>query len=290
MDTAWIDPDFFPFPTRTMRCDAGDLAYTDVGSGPAVLMLHGNPTWAALYRHLIRALAPNYRCIAPDYIGFGRSSKPAGWSYRPEDHASHIEAFVRHLGLDDITLMLHDWGGPIGLSYALRHPHRVKRFAIFNTWGWPLTHDPKVRAFSLLLGSPVGRFLIERYNLFGRAILPSAFGDPGRLSGEAWQHYLTPLRAGPARTASWVFPRALLGSTHWLRALWADRHRIANHPALLCWGMQDAAFGSPRYLQRWMGLFTRPTVHRFPSVGHYVPEEAGTRLNGIVSAFLQTTS
>ncbi|NBC18401.1 MAG: alpha/beta fold hydrolase, partial [Bacteroidetes bacterium] len=90
------------------------MHYVDEGDGPPVLMLHGNPTWSFLYRHLVRGLSDRYRCVAPDYLGFGLSDKPPGWTYRPVDHARHIAHLIDTLALRDLTLVVQDWGGPIG--------------------------------------------------------------------------------------------------------------------------------------------------------------------------------
>jgi len=126
-----------PAVTQTFHTPVGPLAYTDVGTGPPLVFLHGNPTSARLYRHLLRELAPDYRCIAPDYLGFGRSAAPRAFSYRPSAHATLVETLLRDLDLSEITLVLHDWGGPIGLAYALRHPDTVRRLVLMNTWAAP---------------------------------------------------------------------------------------------------------------------------------------------------------
>lgn len=278
--------DSHTMPTSTFRVAEGRMAYTDVGNGPPIVFLHGNPTWAYMYRHLIDGLSDAYRCIAPDYLGFGRSEAPASFSYRPPHHAAHVEALLQHLDVRDATLVMHDWGGPIGLSYALRHPGRVRRLVLLNTWLWPHDGDAWIGTFSRVMGGPIGRFLIHRYNAFARWIIPLAMGKRSRLSAEAHDAYTRRRQSGVRRHASWVFPRALRTETPWLRAFWSDRHRLAPAEVLIAWGKRDLAFGSEGYLRRWMQLFPDATVHRFPSVGHYVAEEMGPTLTPYVRSFL----
>ncbi|MFP4227599.1 MAG: alpha/beta fold hydrolase [Salinivenus sp.] len=278
----------FPsLPSRTLRTPAGTLVYTDVGTGPPVVFLHGNPTSAYLYRHLIRPLASDYRCVAPDLLGFGRSAAPPDASYRPPAHAARIERLLRQLDLTDLTLVLHDWGGPIGLSYALRHPGTVHRLVLMNTWAWPLTHRPLVHLVSRLVGTPLGRHLVERHNFFARVMMPCTTGRA--TSGDWIAAYADALDSRPRRRACWQFARSLVAETPWLRALWTDRHRLPNVPALLCWGMADPAFGTEACLRRWHACLPEARVHRLPAVGHYVPEELGPALVPLVRSFLQAT-
>ncbi|WP_263792543.1 alpha/beta fold hydrolase [Salinibacter sp.] len=273
-----------PDATRTVQTPAGPLAYTDVGSGPPVVFLHGNPTSARLYRHLLRDLARDHRCIAPDYLGFGRSAAPADFSYRPPAHAVLVERLLRSLDLSNLTLVLHDWGGPIGLAYALRHPDTVRRLVLMNTWAWPLTHRPVLRAVSRLLATPTGRLAVEHGNAFARIVMPMTAGA-GRQSD--WiATYAAALDSRPRRHACWAFARALWAEADWLRALWTRRHWLRDCPALLCWGMADPAFGTEACLRRWQNVVSGATVRRYPSVGHYVPEELGPALVDPVRRFL----
>jgi len=103
-------------------------------------MVHGTPTWSFLYRHLIRDLSPRYRCVAPDHLGFGLSDRPPGWSYRPETRRAISRGSSRR-SAQDLTLVVHDYGGPIGLAYALDHPENVRRLVLFNTWMWSFAGD-----------------------------------------------------------------------------------------------------------------------------------------------------
>lgn len=285
-----IDASYYPFDTHIFPTDAGRMHYVDVGAGAPVVLLHGNPTWSFLYRRLIRQLMTSHRCVAPDYIGFGRSDKPSDpATYAPPAQAARVEALITRLGLRDITLVVHDWGGPIGLSYALRHPERVRRIVITNSWLWPLHDDPWIASFSRLAGSRLGRILITRYNAFARFILPLAFADRSRLSDAAFRHYLAPLATPADRIGSWVLPRALLNARSWLSALWADRHRLADVPMCIVWGLRDPAFRT-RHLRRWTAAFPQACVHPLPNVGHYVPEEAPQAFGRAVAAFLSRST
>ena len=277
--------------TSSVHTPAGRMVYTDVGTGPPLVFLHGNPTSARLYRYLIDALAPDYRCVAPDYLGFGRSAAPPSFSYRPPAHAALVEGLLRGLDLTDVTLVLHDWGGPIGCSYALRHPGTVRRLVLLNTWAWPLARRPLVRAFARLVGTPAGRIAVERGNAFARLVMPWTVGGGRGPSRPAWlRRYADALDRRPRRRACWSFARSLMSETDWLRALWTRRARLRDRPALLCWGLRDPAFGDARSLGRWQSLFPDATTHRFPRVGHYVPEELGPALVAPVAAFLRATA
>ncbi|PSP88491.1 hypothetical protein BRC90_07015 [Halobacteriales archaeon QS_4_69_34] len=176
----WIDPEQYPFDSNHADLDAGRLHYVDEGEGRPVLMLHGNPTWSFLYRHLLRGLSEDYRCIAPDYLGFGLSEKPRDFSYRPAAHADVVEEFIEELGLAELTLVVHDWGGPIGCRYAVENPGNVHSLVVMNTFCWPVERDLYLKAFGGLLGSRLGKLLITRRNFFAR----SCEGDcwPGELA------------------------------------------------------------------------------------------------------------
>lgn len=121
----WIDREEYPFKSNFLQLEMGKMHYIDEGRGPPIVMVHGNPTWSFLYRHLVKGLSKKYRCIAIDHIGFGLSDKPMEWSYLPEEHAKNLNVLIEKLDLKDITLIVQDWGGPIGLSYAIsKHANR----------------------------------------------------------------------------------------------------------------------------------------------------------------------
>lgn len=283
--TTWLDRQLYPFESRFLEVPDGRIHYVDEGSGDVILMLHGTPTWSFLYRHLIAGLRGQYRVIAPDHLGFGLSAKPADYSYRPEDQARNLRAFIQALDLPDFTLMAHDFGGPIGLSYAVDRPERVRRLILFNTWMWSLRDQRQTALLASVLGSGFGRFLYRKLNFEFNVIVPALFADRSKLTAEIKAHYLRPFDDPIATHVAWVQARELLQSSDWFDSLWAKRAALQNIPALLLWGMKDAAFGAPQ-LKRWQSVLTRAQVHPFSSTGHFVQEEQGADLVPFIESFL----
>lgn len=287
-DTSWIDRREYPFDDRYFDVPAGRLHYVDEGTGSPIVMVHGNPTWSFLYRNLIKRLRSRYRCIAVDHLGFGLSDKPRRWSYLPKDHANNLSALIEGLGIANLTLVLHDWGGPIGLSYAVAHPERVARIVLMNTWCWPLRHDLRLLVFSRVMGGAVGRLLIRRYNFFARVLLPLAFEDGDELSAIAHSHYLRPLKMAEDRKGCAVFPKQITASSAWLAELSSRLSVLDAKPKLFVWGMKDVAFRE-RELRRWERTFPAARSARLPNAGHFVPEEASDDLASAVMSFLAAT-
>lgn len=284
--SAGKDPAAFPYTPREFPVDGSVMRYVDEGSGPPVVLVHGTPTWSYLYRHLIGALTPGRRVVAPDHLGFGRSDKPPGADYRPVAHARRLAALIDHLELDDCVLVVHDFGGPIGLSHALDHPERVRGIVCFNTWMWSLADSPSARIARLLSGR-FGRFLYERLNFSPRVLLKAGFADRSKLTREIHRQYLLPFAKREHRRAPWVLARELLASGDWYDELWSRRARLAEIPALLLWGMRDPAFG-PADLERWREALPAARVATFPEVGHFVQEEAPEGAISEVERFLET--
>ncbi len=286
-DTDWIDRNEYPFASHYFQTVAGKLHYVDEGSGEPVVMLHGNPAWSFLYRRLIKQLRGQYRCIAPDHIGFGLSDKPFDWSYLPEQHAQNLAALIDHLGLKDITLVVNDWGGPIGMHYAVTHPANVKRLVVLNTWAWPANDDFHFTSFSAFMGGPIGRMLIQKRNFFAGTFMRAAFGDKSKLSKAAHEHYLRALPTAESRKGCYVFPKQIIASSTWLAEIWGRIAVLKDKPTLFVWGMKDVAFRE-KELQRWQSALPNSRTVRLPTVGHFVAEEAPEELGQAVTAFLSS--
>jgi haloalkane dehalogenase len=272
---AWVDDGLFPFESRFVVIDGHTVHYVDEGSGPTLLLLHGNPTWSFVYRDVIRALRDEYRCIALDYPGFGLSSASPGYRYLPEEHTQVVTAFVDALGLSGVTLVAHDWGGPIGLATAEQRPTAFEALVLTNTWGWPITGAPHVDIASHLLGGPLGRLLIRRFNLFVNAMIPAGHRLQ-KPTADEMAHYRNALATHDRREATAVLPRCITAGRAFLADVEAGLPDLASLPALIIWGDADLAFrGKER--QRWEQTFADHHTVILEGAGHFVQSDAPDR-------------
>jgi haloalkane dehalogenase len=154
-----VNKKLYPFKSNYMTLENGaKIHYVDEGEGDVLLLLHGNPTWSFLYRKMIEELKGDFRVIAPDYAGFGLSYASKDFSYKADAQAKLMNEFLTKMDLKDVTIMVQDWGGPIGFNIAITQPERVKAFIIGNTWAWELERAGH-KAFSTLFGGYVGQFI-----------------------------------------------------------------------------------------------------------------------------------
>lgn len=281
-DPPWLDRALYPFASHHLALPAGRMHYLDEGAGEPILMLHGQPTWSFMYRETIRGLAPRYRCIVPDHLGFGLSDKPRDWSYLPEEHAANIGRLVDHLGLERVTLLVHDWGGPIGLGYAVDHPERIHRIIALDTWMWSMVEHRVGRIFSRVMGGALGRWGTRRLNLFVSMFLRRALADRWDQVGSC---YRGPLARPEDRQGCALFPRHLVSP--WLGEIWEKRAALRDKRALLVWGARDPAFPPPMR-ERLASVFNDCETALQPGVGHFVAEEMGTALPPIIDRFLRS--
>jgi len=271
---AWLDRDAYPFAHHWLDLPGGRrMHYVDEGRGETILFIHGTPTWSFEWRHLIRALSRSHRCVAPDLIGFGLSNRPRDFTYTPEAHAEAVAAFVERLGLENVTLVVHDFGGPIALPLALERPSRVRRLVVINSWMWSFAGDRDMERKARIAGSALGRFLYRWANLSLRVIAPSAYAERAKLTPAIHAQYLAPFPDRWSRGAVlWPLARALLGSSTYYERLWSTRERLREIPVLIVWGAKDSAF-PPHNLERWTAALPHATVVELP-VGHWPHEEA----------------
>ncbi len=283
----WVSDDLFPFESRFLDLPPDHrMHYIDEGEGEPIVFVHGNPAWSFEFRHPVRELRSEYRCVALDHIGIGLSSRSARREdQRPQGHAQRLAALLDHLDLRDITLFMNDWGGPIGLDFARRRPERVKRLVIANTWCWPVGDDFHFRSFSFLMSSRIGQYLLRHHNIFVNGVMPKAVGDRSVLTPEIMAHYRGAQPSPAARAASAALPGHIVGASEWLRSIWEDRAAFADKPALILWGLKDIAFRR-KELERWKSALRDVEVRELEDCGHFVAEEAAGRVVEALRGFM----
>lgn len=296
----------FPYAPRFTEAPGFRMHYVDEGptDGQVVLCLHGEPTWSYLFRDLIAGLRGSHRVIAPDHMGFGRSDTPQGRSYWLQDHIDHLERFVLALDLRAITLVMHDFGGPVGMGLAARHPDRVRRIVSTNgptpfgqaalverwtanveasPWFQWITQAEAAGRLDAVLGE-LGFNILSTLKLNG-------FENHALINNDAW------LRAYGSRFAR---PADCAGAIGWARGTAIGAHRfevpdtaalraIRCKPALAIWGMADRTLQAEHLLPLFSELFPQAPIHRLAGVGHYCLEDAPAAIVELIKDFLWRT-
>ena len=290
----WTFGGTWPYEPKWLSTDGVRLHYVDEGprDGEQVVMLHGNPTWAYVYRHFIGTLIEaRYRAVAHDALGFGRSDKPENEAeYSLERHVAHFGALMDELELDGITLVVQDWGGPIGLAWAVEHPERVKRLVLLNTWpgGAPPDHPAAPRLFKLLRSRVGGAAIVKGANIYVRFLLR---GGERELDDQARAAYRAPHPTRSSRAGMLAFARMIpwddgnpAGEVG--RRTEAALERLASKPVLIAWPLGDRAF-KKKTLTLWRARFPEAEVHELDRARHYVQEDAHERVVPLLLDFLR---
>jgi haloalkane dehalogenase len=285
--------DLYPFTGRYLDRPGGRLHFLDEGAGDPVVMLHGNPTWSFYYRNLVLALRDRYRCVVPDHIGCGLSDKPPAdrYDYSLKSRIDDLEALLDHLGLgENLTLVLHDWGGMIGMGYAVRHPERVKRIVASNTGAFPLPASKKLpRSLWWGRNTRLGAWLILRHNAFCRAAAKWCV-TRRPLPPAVREMYLKPYDSPEHRVAVLKFVQTIpLKPTDSGYDIVSDTAaslaKFRAVPTLLLWGLRDFVFDE-HFLAEWQRHFPHAETHAWPDCGHYLLEDAGDEAIMRVKDFL----
>jgi haloalkane dehalogenase len=281
---AWVDDRLFPFESRFVEVGGAQVHYVDVGAGPLFLGLHGNPTWSFLYRHIVQGLQDRFRCVALDYPGFGLSTAPPGYRYTIAEHAQVVEGFVDQLGVREITLMVQDWGGPIGFWVATRHPDWFRAFVIGNTWAWPMRGERSIEVFSKTLGSSaVGGLLVRRADVFVNVFMRGGVRRK-KLTVAERQMYKRPHPTPASREPVHVMPREILAAHQLLSEVEQGLARVADKPALIVWGDRDPGF-KQRHRLRWERTFPNHRTQILRGASHYIQEDAPDEIVAAITAW-----
>jgi cis-3-alkyl-4-acyloxetan-2-one decarboxylase len=287
------------YPWEGLRLDVGQgvqMHYLDVGKGDPVVMLHGNPTWSFYWRHFVAALSGSHRTIVPDHVGCGLSDKPPDdrYDYVLERRVSDLDLLLGKLGLTkDLTLVVHDWGGMIGLAFSTLFPGRVKRLVVLNTAGFGLPegrHLPwQIAAVRKL---PFFALPVRGLNAFSRGAARLCSTVPGRMDPLVTRAYLAPYDSWANRIAVQRFVEDIPlvpgdRSYDLMNRVSRGLSHLREIPVLVCWGRRDFVFDDA-FLDEWRRRLPHAEVHVFEDAGHYVAEDAHERILPLVSEFLKT--
>lgn len=275
----------YPFQSHYFNLeDSQRLHYLDEGSGDVILMLHGNPTWSYYYRHLIKTLSKNYRVIAPDHIGCGLSSKPQDYNYNLSNHIHNVEKLIEKLGIKKFSLVVHDWGGAIGLGLATKYPSRLQKLIILNTAAFTDSLIPKRIQ---ILKNKLGERLIRYFNAFAWPATFMTTTTP--LTKEQKKSYLYPYNNYQNRIATAKFVQDIPLSSK--DPSWDTLKKIEENivhidcPVAIFWGERDFCF-TTHFYERWRQLFPQARAKAYPNAGHYVLEDAKEEINHEIAKFL----
>ena len=288
--------DSYPFASRWYTIGDHRLHFIDEGQGEPLVFLHGNPTWSFLFRKLISGLRQNYRCVAPDHIGCGLSDKPVTnhYGYRLADRVRDLDSLLNHLNLrKNLTLVVHDWGGMIGLAWAVQNPERVKRLVIFNTAAFPLPGGKRIPwQIWIARQRVIGPLLVQGLNGFVKGLVKTCSVRP--LSASASQGFLAPYDSWDHRIAVWRFVEDIPlrqgdPSFDLVRDTEAGLIRFKSLPMLICWGLRDFVFDIS-FLEEWKKRFPEAECHQFEDAGHLLLEDSGEKIIELMKDFLQRNS
>ncbi len=277
----WVDPELYPFGDHWTEVKGSTVHYVDEGRGRPILMVHGNPTWSFLYRHIITDLRTTFRCVAVDLPGFGLSTPSTGFGFRAHEHAGVLAELIAELGLRGYILMGQDWGGPVGLGAAGRDPDRVAGLVLGNTWAWSMARRPAAHVWSGSIGGIPGRYVVEHLNAFVQVAMRLGTRR-NRPTGRVMEHYERPFPTAASRRPTWMFAREVTGASRFLAEEVAPAlDALANRPALLPWGESDPVFRRTDR-NRLIARLERPTAHDLPGAGHFIQEDAPQEIAGAI--------
>jgi haloalkane dehalogenase len=268
------------------------MHFVDEGRGEPIVLIHGDPTWGYLYRTFIPILSQHRRCIVPDHMGMGKSGAPRDpYPYRLRHHVANLEALLLHLDLHQMTLVLHDWGGPVGLGFATRHPDRIKRLVLMNTWAFaPWPGGPLPRLLELIRSERGERFVLEKNGYLEPALVGTTH-RPENLTKTVLDAYRAPFPTPESRLALLCWSRDI--PVHETDPSYPEMKRIEEAlvrfigtPTLLVWGMRDPVLPET-VLRTWQRIYPQATAAEIEDASHFLQEDAPQRIVLCIEEFLE---
>lgn len=282
--------ELYPFESKWHETSAGRVHYIDEGEGEPIVFVHGNPTWSFFYRNLILGLRDKYRCIAVDHLGMGLSDKPQDFSYRLEDRIAHLDSLITQLDLPRFNLVVHDWGGAIGIGAALRHRERLACIQIMNTAAF---RSPRMPWRIGLCRVPLlGEAFVRGLNGFAGSATTMATAK--KLPVAVKEGYLFPHRNWADRVAVARFVQDIpMQATHpsyaMLLGIEEQLPTLADKPMQIIWGMRDFCF-NPSFLEEWERRFPKASIHRLKHADHYLLEDEPKQTLALTQDFMNAHS
>jgi len=282
---AWIPETHFPFASRSVRIEDAQLHYVDEGTGPTLLFLHGSPMWSFMFRHAIRTLRTEFRCIAVDMPGLGLSTAPVACGREFERNSTYYRKFVQHLDLTDVTLIAHATAAPSALRMIISEQGRAAGVVITNSFGWSMRAFPSMWRFVRVVSSRPFRILNERINLLPR--LTTRIGrTSGRFSKAERAAILGPYRQRDARRHLGSLLYGLRAEVPFFEALRADLPRLRSTPLLLLYGIRDHGYQAG-FLDQWKRVLPEASVTLLQNSGHFAPEDEPEAFTAALSQWLE---
>ena len=281
--------DIYPYTSHYFDLNPYKYHYLDEGAGETLLFLHGNPTWSFYYRALIREFKNKYRCVAPDHIGCGLSDKPENYNYTLSTHIDNLEKLVDSLDLKKITLVMHDWGGAIGMGLAVRKPKLIKRLVIFNTAAFLFSYIPfRIELFRKPL---IGTILIRCFNMFTKGLLIYGIKHKERLTEKIKAGYLAPYDTFKSRVGNLKFVQDIPmkpsdQSYPVMLNIENNLKQFSELPIMIIWGRKDFCFNM-FFLDKWREFFPLAEVHEVDDAGHLVVEDACEKIVSWMRVFFK---
>lgn len=287
-----VPKELYPFDPHHFEVQGVRMSYVDEGSGEPVLCVHGNPTWSLYYRRLVQSLKSSHRVVVPDHVGCGLSDRPDDDSYRYtlSRRIDDLEALVEHLDLTGVNLVVHDWGGAIGLGWAVRHPELVQRLVILNTAAFHLPAGKKLPwPLWLVRNTALGAILVRGFNAFARGATLVAC-TRRRLTKAERDAYCAPYDSWANRIATLRFVQDIPLAAEdpafrVISEIQGSLDLFSDRPILVCWGMRDFVFDH-HFLAEWRRIYPGAHVQEYPASGHYVLEDSGDEIIPLVKNFL----
>ncbi len=281
----------FPFDQHFINLDQGKMHMVDEGQGEPVILLHGNPTWSYLYRLFIQPLSEKYRVIVPDLLGFGRSEKPVGAPYSLKWHIENITEMIQKLDLKDVTLVLHDWGGPIGLGFAVDHVESIKRLVIMNTWAFSIPADIVLPELLTSVRKPdLGEKYVLEQNIMVERSIPEGIYDKSKVTSQLLEAYRAPFINPASRRSTLALVREIpVGNQGESASIIASIHkrlRLLRVPMVIIWGVEDRVFPVD-IVKMWQLYFPSSEVHLIPEASHFLQEDKPEEVVSRILRFLE---